>query len=209
MLPNLLQLASRFDRRGEAVYITEFAGAFGIADLVAFVPRGELLGSRLESSEIRPLRYEPDAAVVCVLSAGRGRAVDEVARLLGWPEEAVLRRLPKLIRSGAVARSSNGRLSRHPHLVPAGRLHAFEAKVCDWRRGIEQARRYRLWADTATVVLAQVSTRSRDSVLAEAERLGLGLGVQNRWIRSPRRYEHSNARRLLASELAVAALTAK
>ena len=205
LFPDLLTLATALTSRSEQpIAITEFAGPFGIADLVAVAPSRDLLARRL-AVDVAPLTYEPDAAILTALAPRAARDVDDVASRLGWPSSSVKRRLPTLLRSGAVARTSTGRLVRHPDVVPVGRIHAFEAKVRDWRRALQQARKYRLWADTSSVVLPRLP-RSSMNVEEEITRLGIGLGVDGAWVRQPRRFDHVAARRLLASELTIAAL---
>lgn len=206
LLPNLVDLAAALTKEPTAVAITEFVGLYGIADLVALVPTRDLLDRRL-AADVAPIAYEPDAVVVGATAARTPRSLDEIANRLGWPAASVQRRLPSLLRAGAVARTSTGRLVRHPDLVAVGRLHAFEAKVKDWRRALDQARRYRLWADTASVALPRLPSGGAD-VRYEITRIGIGLGVDGEWLRRPEKVRHTQARRLLASELAVAALTA-
>ena len=206
LLPDLIRLAVTLVTRheDEVIAIPEFVGPYGIADLVALTIRQDALRQRLAAG-VAPLIYEPDAAIVAALTPSTSRLPDAVADRLGWPAESVERRVPKLVRGGAVVRTSRGGLTRHPALAPVGRVHALEAKVRDWRRGCNQVRRYALWADTATLVLGHVPTMDL-ALREEIERCGVGLAINDRWLCRPRREHHGPARRLLASEFAVAAL---
>jgi hypothetical protein len=206
MMPALVRLAATLAAGAdqEVFAIPEFVGPYGIADLAVIVGRPGALGER-RAAGIPPLVYEPDAAIVTALVPRQTRSLDDVAARLGWPVESVMRRIAGLLRINAVARTSSGRYVRHPALVPVGRLHVLEAKVRDWRRGRDQARRYQLWADTASLVLSRLP-RSGIETATEFTRWRLGLAVADEWVRRPQPYRHSDARRLLASELVIAAL---
>jgi hypothetical protein len=200
---SMLYLAGSLAAANLVLAIPEFVGAFGVADLIAVVADPNLLQAR-EAAGIPPLTYEPDAAVVAALTAHRAQSLDDLAHRLGWPSQAVERRVPRLLRIGAIDRASSGGLVRHPALVPVGRTHAFEAKVRDWQRGRDQARRYRLWADTATLVMASVPSQA--AVRADVARWGIGFAVHADWIRRPTSHRHNPSRRLVTSELVVGAL---
>jgi hypothetical protein len=67
---------------------------------------------------------------------------------------------------------------------PFASLTAVELKLRDWRRGIAQAGRYRLWAERSYVALPHA--RVSDVVLAEAERNRVGVlavrgGAEESW----------------------------
>lgn len=206
MLPGLLSLAATFrtSHEEDLVAIPEFIGPYGIADLAVVITRGELLSRRLAAG-VRPLLYEPDVDVIHALAARRPRSPSEVAERLGWSTEAVASRLRRLGRYDAVERTAGGRYIRHPDLVAVGRLHVLEAKVRDWRRAREQARRYQLWSDTASVVLARQPVTVQRAT--EFTRWRLGFAVRDTWIRRPQMYRRSPSKRLLTSELIIAALT--
>jgi hypothetical protein len=195
-------LARTHDR---LIGIPEFVGPFGVVDLLVLAADAVALRDRL-AAEVVPITYEMDAAIVAALAAGVSRMPHVVAERAGMDVESVARRIPRLVRSGAVFRTARGGLLRHRALVSVGRFHALEAKVRDWRSGIAQARRYRLWADTATVVMSRLPATS-EPVVDEAARWGLGLAVEDEWVRRPRLRHHSATRRLLVSELAIAAMT--
>jgi hypothetical protein len=205
LLPDLLTLATSLWRPGrKLIAIPEFVGQFGVPDLVVVVAHAERLELRLASG-IPALTYEPDAAIVAALRSRRGASAESIAGGLGWELASVSQRLKHLTRIGAVMRNGRGELIRNPGLVVIGSLHALEAKVRDWRRGRDQARRYNLWASTSSVVLAHRSA-STASIRRELSQWGVGLAIRSEWICRPRPFGHSPARRLLASELAVAAL---
>ncbi len=200
----MVHLAGSLTSAGNVVLaIPEFVGAFGVADLIAVVTDPMLLQNR-EAAGVPPLVYEPDAAVVAALNTRRSRSVEDLAQRLGWPVQAVERRIPRLLRSGAIDRALTGCLVRHPAIVPVGRVHAFEAKMRDWQRGRDQARRYRLWADTATLVMGSVPSPA--AVRADMARWGIGLAVRSDWIRRPTSHRQNPSRRLVTSEQVIAAL---
>lgn len=204
LFPDLLGLAKRLARGSTVVAIPEFVAPFGIADMVALVVRGRRLLDRVEAG-VPPLLNELDAMIVANLTPRRGRRPDRLAERLAVEPSSLDRRLATLVRLGAVERLESGSLVRHPALVPLGRIHALEAKVSDWRRAIEQARTYALWADSATSVLMSLPT-AREPAMDAAKRWGTGLALWGDWLRQPSMRAHHAGRRLWASEHAVAAL---
>jgi hypothetical protein len=203
--PSLLLLASGLPGATThgVVAVTEVPGPFGVADLVALVGRADVTAGRLGCG-VPPLLNEADAAIVATLSATRPLRAETIASRLAWSAALVERRLPSLKRLGAVARRGNGWVS-HPALLPLGRMHAFEAKVNDWRRGLSQACTYAAWADSASVVVAR-APRTWAEFDAAIGCDGLGCAVGSSWRRRPRLRQHATERRLWASEHLVAAL---
>lgn len=206
LLQDLLQLSATIRATtGHVVAIPELVGPFGVADLVAVVDSTGALNKRLIAS-VPALLHSNDAEIVSVMSPRFGRATEEIAEALLWTDLSIVeRRLPRLIKVGAVNRQPGGRYVRHPSLVPVGRLHAFEAKVRNWRAGVDQARTYALWADSATLGMAILPQR-RDEVRRELQRWSLGLAQRRQWLVRPVLRRHKEARRLWASEHVVAAL---
>ena len=193
LLPDLLALATTLWRPERTlIAIPEFVGQFGVPDLVVVIAQAELLERRLASG-IPALTYEPDAAIVSALRPQRGTSAEMIAKSLSWELASVSRRLRHLTRIDAVMRNRRGELIRNPALVAIGSLHALEAKVRDWRRGRDQARRYNLWASTSSVVLAHQSDSTTD-IRRELSRWGIGFAVKSEWICRPRPFRHSLAR---------------
>jgi hypothetical protein len=206
MWPDLLALAGTVGARHPhgGVAISELRTPYGVPDLTMILPDKECFPTRL-SSDVPPLLNEIDAAVVASLSARYGRDEAEVGARLGWREEAFTHRIPLLIRQGAVRSGPDGRLRRDASLSPLGRVHAFEAKIKDWTRAFQQARRYSLWADYVTVVIDDPGEWIADAKHLAKDR-GIGLAVKSSWLVRPRLTKRPDARRLWASEHLVAAL---
>lgn len=55
------------------------------------------------------------------------------------------------------------------------RLYAFEAKLTDWQRALDQAHRYRYFADKAIVVMPEENVTSAAKNLSVFQELGVGL----------------------------------
>lgn len=191
--------------RGEIWLLTEMAGPIGIPDVVAVLGAGAQLRARLTAG-VPPLTNELDAAIVASCNSQRTRTRDGIAHTLGWPKDTVSRRLPALLRSGALTEVSRSRYLRHPNLGTFGRMYAVEAKVANWRKGVHQGRRYRLWADAYVLVLAGASERVLPQVTDDLKKDGGGLLIQGRWICKPRTRPQPASRRLWATEHLVAAV---
>lgn len=185
--------------------IRELAGPIGVPDYVAVVGPPERLTWRLRSS-VPPLLNQIDAGIVAVASTGRPHTAQHLARRLGWSLETVARRLPLLVRSGALLEDPPGRYIAHADVQPIGRLYALEAKIRDWRRAVRQARKYRLWCDNYIIVMGSLSTSTLANAQAIVSEDGGGLVVGMQWVTRPGRSRLSAARRLWGSEHVVAAL---
>jgi hypothetical protein len=206
LFPALLDVARRLatpcDR--PVVAVSEVVGLFGIADLVALVVNPERLQARAAAA-VGPILNHADASILAAVVSSRGRVIEEVRQRSGLPEPLIQRRLPMLRRVGAISVDARGRITRHPAMVPLGRAHAIEGKVRDWRRGIQQAGTYQLWADTATLVLGQAPADPEDAV-ALSKRRGIGLAVEKQFLSKPQLRPRSAGRRLSTSEHVWAAI---
>ena len=113
-------------------------------------------------------------------------------------DEQVVRRARRLAASGHVEACGSG-FRRAPGLEPIGRSYALEAKVSDWQKGISQALRYSTWCDAAAVVLLR-PPRDLGELRARCSALGVGLGVDGRWVVRPRIGRPNEGLRLALSE---------
>jgi hypothetical protein len=187
------------------VVLRELAGPFGVPDLVAVVGAPELLEERLALG-VPPLLNQVDAGVVAAAAPRARRTVETLARRVGWPVASVRRRLPELIRIGALIAAGPGSYVRPAPLQPVGRLYAIETKVKDWRRALRQARTYSLWCDSYVLVMASLSSGSHATVMEAVTQDGAGLLVGGQWLQRPRLGRRSPAQRVWGSEHLVAAL---
>lgn len=205
LLPDALRAAKGLPgaHRG-LVMVSEMTGPNGIPDFTALVGEETKLDSRL-SCDVPPLLNEVDAGVVSVSAVKQARSAQQLAGLLGWPEATVARRLPSLVRNGALS-DEGGRFTRHEALQPLGRLYAIEVKVSDWRRALRQARVYSLWADNYVLVLGRLTDAASTLALDQVEIDSAGLYINNCWHRKPTSNKLPPYKRLWAAEYLVAAL---
>jgi len=191
-------------RRGLLV-VRESTGPFGIPDLTALVGNPALLAARLALG-VPALLHQVDAAVVAVAHPQQGRSAAVLARGLGWPEGTVERRLPDLMRTGALREVRPGRFVRPEALAPLGRIYAVEAKVREWGRALRQARTYSVWADGYVLVMGSLTPRALNLVREQVAGDRGGLVVDGRWVCRPVLRRLPPARRLWAAEHLVAAV---
>jgi hypothetical protein len=187
--------------------VSEMVGPIGVPDLTAVIHRADALTARLES-DVPPLLHQVDAGVVAVAQSKRARSSEALATSLGWPVSTVERRIPALLKSGALVRHGIGsRYVRPPELATIGRMYAIETKVRNWGRALAQARGYSVWADTYVLVMgpltASVVAKVKERVTADRG----GLVVDGKWVCRPLATGPSPANRLLGSEYFIAALT--
>ena len=136
------------------------------------------------------------------------RTSHALAKALGWPLGTIMRRLPGLIRSGALTEVRSDRYVRPAALRPLGRLYAIEAKVRDRGAAVQQARTYAAWADSYVLVMGALGPRPLQLLLDEVELDRGGLVVDGRWLRRPVARSLDPARRFWSAEHFVAAVRA-
>ena len=195
---DLRLLAERLPGADKGVIISsEFPGPRGVADLIAITQPFDGLRSRLQLG-LPFLENLTDCVVVAATSPNRVRSSRTVATSTGMSLEQAERRLRSLVAEGYLARAGGG-FVRNPALVPIGKAYALEAKINDWRKGLSQAVRYSSWCDAAAVVLLN-APRDLTEATDRFKGLGIGLGVQSRWILRPRMGRPQPGLRLAISE---------
>lgn len=184
--------------------LREMAGPFGVPDLLVAVGSVRLLAER-QALGVPPLLNQVDAGVVAAAAVRAPRSTEAIARRVGWPVHTVERRLPDLLRTGALTRVGADTYVRAPELQPVARLYAVEAKIKEWRRALRQARTYSLWCDSYVIVMGSVGagglTEATEAVSAD----GGGLMVGGAWLQRPRVGPRTPAQRMWGSEHLVAA----
>jgi hypothetical protein len=129
----------------------------------------------------------------------------QLARRLSWSLATVSRRLPRVIKSGALVQIASDRYLRPSALQPLGTIYAVELKLNDWRRALTQCRTYRTWADSYVLVMPRLSAEAEEVLRHEIARDRGGLYVGSEWLVYPAKSRLSRARRLWSSEHVVAA----
>ncbi len=152
-----------------------------------------------------PILSEPATRLATSLSATRPATADSLAGLLGLTHRQASRVLLGLAKVGAVHREGE-RWLRTDGFGPVGRTYALEAKVDDWRSGLDQCLRYGAHADSTTLVLPRMSQRVRASAVSKFSALGVGLYVDGKLLVRPRLSRLKAHKRLLASEYVLAAI---
>lgn len=187
--------------------IREVAGPFGVPDWIAVVGPPDLIQRRL-AHDVPPLLNEVDAGIVGATAPVAPRSLAHLAAQLGWPVPTIERRIPGLVRSGALIEHSAGRFTRLADLVPIGRIYAIETKLRNWRRAVQQGRMYRLWCDSYVVVMASLGSAPVEDLLSSAGEDNAGVMVGGRWLARPKIHDRPISQRLWGSEHIVAALDA-
>jgi DNA-binding Lrp family transcriptional regulator len=184
--------------------VAEPPGPFGIPDFVGVYGARDRVDARLGLA-VPPLLNRIDAGIVAALSAARPLSVASIGRRTGWRPDTVERRLPGLVRAGAVQLAGSGTYVRPAALTSIGRLLAIEVKVRDWRRAVLQGRTYASWCDTYAIVLGRLPVTSGGDVVSQVRRDAAGLAVDGRWVIRPR-LTQAGRTSLWGSEHVVAAL---
>lgn len=187
------------------VAIREMSGPIGIPDLTAITGGQAAMRARMEIA-VPPLLNKVDAAVVANLNRSQSKSIAQVASALHWPESTILRRLPVLLKCGAVIESKPNRFVRPGNLEPIGNIFAIEQKIKKYRAALHQARVYSTWADSYVIVMDALNQRQLEFLRSEVVIDAGGLIVDGSWILRPRIRRPSRSKRLWASEHAIAAV---
>lgn len=176
----------------------------GLPDLVvASLDHAALLGRLALGAP--PVLSKPATRLAANLSARHPTTAHSVAVSLGSTDRQSSRVLLGLAKVGAVHSEGDG-WCRAAGFEPVGRTYALEAKVDDWRSGLDQCLRYGAYVDSTTLVLRRMSEKVQASAVGRFSSLGVGLYVNGKWLVRPRLSRLNVARRLLASEYVLAAL---
>lgn len=190
----------------EVSIFREVAGPFGIPDFLALIGPPEKLRDRL-ALDVPPLLNEIDAGIVAHMAPKVGRSIRNIASQLGWELSTIERRIPRLLRTGAVTNVRHDRYIRPSALAPVGRLYAIETKVRNFGRALRQARTYGLWCDNYVIVMPALSRVATFSAVESMAPDRGGLVVDGRWVQRIRASGIPPARRLWGSEHLVAAVS--
>ncbi len=184
--------------------VVEMPAPRGVPDMTVIVGNPSARQARLRL-DVAPLLNQIDAAIVASIWVDRPSTPRTVAKRLGWSLETVERRLPRLIRSGAVRITDSATLTRHRALAPIGTIYAIELKLTAWKRALTQGRTYRTWADSYILVMERIAKGAFDELTDAVTSDQAGLRVSGEWIVRPRTTPNHPAKRLWASEHIIAA----
>jgi hypothetical protein len=184
--------------------LREFHAPFGVPDLTVIVGDASARRRRLRL-RVPPVLNEIDAGLVAAASDTQPMSPRQFAQRLSWSLATVTRRLPSVVRSGALREVAPERYLRPAGLQPIGTIFAVETKLNDWRRALTQCRTYRTWADSYVLVMPNVSAVALTVLSREVRRDGGGLLIDESWVVYPRTRRIAKARRLWASEHVIAA----
>lgn len=200
------KLAESVWRGATPILVAEPPGPFGVPDFVAIreIEPGAL--RRRIELQVPPLLNQIDAGVVAVASDVRPLRIPTLAKRTGWTVETVVRRLPTLVRTGALIQCGRDTYVRPTDLVAIGDTLAVEVKLRDWRKALRQAHTYSLWCDNYLIVMGDLSDTGLLHLRAQALADRGGLVVNGKWVTRPRRSRPLPTRRLWGSEHLVAAL---
>lgn len=182
------------------IAVREAPGPLGVPDFVALVGNRSKIQARSKLGA-RPLRNEVDARLAAAAPTQGGASLDELARATGLPLGVAQRRTGQLVRSGALLRSAKGKIRRPAALRALGHLYAVEMKVSDWRRALDQCRRYHVWADCYVLVMGPLSEGQIEKVSDCVSSDDAGLSIDGVPICKPKpQPDKPEWQRLLASE---------
>lgn len=185
--------------------LTEMLTPYGVPDFVVADLNEARLAARLQAG-VGPILNEADAAIIATLSATKPATPERIASLLNWPEPSVRRRFQRLLSQSAIRKIGLDSYVTVRGLTSVGTITAVEMKLEDWRRGLRQCRRYRVWADRYLLILDRVPEVSLPQLLTQVAADRGGLIISGSWRARPRGRNHDKVKRMWASEHVVAAI---
>jgi hypothetical protein len=190
MIPILADFASRgFSENTHSLF--ELDLGFGVADIVSMVPNIHNVHRRLRDRLTTPLRSIEEIRVLHMIPSDRPTSVQRIVQYLGGSEKHLRYSvLSNLIRQGYIERVAKDSYVRLKEYYPiTEEIFSIEAKLCDWRRGALQAKRYQLFSHYSFLAVSQEFLHRVDFQVIRTLNIGL-LGVsrdQVQVILTPRR----------------------
>ena len=157
---------------GQRLLLTECALPFGIPDMLLVELDDDAFRNRVDAGW--PAFTSPIDAQILAACASRPRRRWSLAHGLGTSAVQAERTISRLVRLGAIDDLS-GRLRTVPELAPIGRVSALEAKVTDWRSGLEQCLRYGVYAEATALILGKRPGAGLPDLQDFAKRHGVGV----------------------------------
>lgn len=176
----LLRRAAAFDCDGWDAF-TEFEAPQGIPDVVFAQFSADACAARHGTPFSGAFTERREAAILLALDEDHAFTLGEVAARARLADSTARSALLDLARRGAVERvcGSWTRAGQCPsRLISAT---AIELKLSDWRRALDQACRYRLFAERSLVVLAAAHTNAAAAQTAAFRLNGVGLAALSPW----------------------------
>lgn len=179
--------------------LREFRAPYGVPDLVAVAGPSDLRRRRLRLA-VPPITNQIDAAIIAAAHPPHGATVPQLAARLRFARSTVERRLGDLIKRRALLPVASDRFVRPASLTSVGDVFAIELKVSEWRKGLDQCRRYRTWANSYVLVMGDVPDGALEELVRSVRADGGGLMVAGAVVVRPRRRSLKPARQLWSSE---------
>jgi len=157
----------------------EVGVGYGIADLVLFKPNKQKILKRLSHAQHTRLLSENYFKVLSVITDSETKkkptSLRSIEKNVSVSSQTLRYKiLPKLKDCGYVKEVDNGYYLKVNGWLPIGKeLIAIEAKLHDWKKGLQQAIRYKAFANR--VYLAVPSNIAKNAQRALLEKHGVGL----------------------------------
>ncbi len=200
LLPSVLGVAAALRMPAEHVMVVspECSLPTGIPDVLVLMADRAALTRRMNAG-VEALTSSPEVQLLAACGVSRSSRLERLAAAGGVSQERARTIMRSLVKRGAAFGDPQRGWIRNPDLLPIGRVIAIEAKIGDWRSGLDQCLTYLTHADGALLV-ARISLAVRERAKESARRDGVGLVIDDTWIARPVLVRHGLARRLRTSE---------
>lgn len=163
-----------FDQMSVDISKEEFSAGYGIADIVGAKFSSENCKQREKLGLAIAFDHIYFASVLLALSQKKWTSFTKLSQKVGAADSTLRNKiLPKLNRLKVIEKDNNFFRLCIELPKPTQRLIAVEAKQCNWREAILQARRYTFFAEETYIAIWAENTRLVDKSLLYRHRLGL------------------------------------
>jgi hypothetical protein len=139
----------------------EYESTNGIADIVFARFDDDAARIRGEGQLSGAYRDRAEVAILLALDEEETRSSGAIASIAALSDSTVASKLRSLVRAGAADRcDAGGWVRRAPFPCRLAEATAVELKLANWRRALDQAARYRAFADRTTVVMSEQHGRA-------------------------------------------------
>jgi len=168
------EISKTFSRKSITI-IEEVSLGYGIADLV-------ICDVDMEINTIDS-RYEPlstfDINVYNIIKKLDRVNFETICRKTRSPKKTITDSILKLVKRGLIKQSDDHFTIKSEYVLPFKNSYAIEAKLKDWKRALQQAHRYKWFAEYSYVVLDEHYSGVAKKNLSTFKKYNIGLATIN------------------------------
>jgi len=177
-------LKTFLDKEENTRVFTEVPTSWGIVDILSIRIKKSVFRKRQE--EINKRNCKPITTIasyaIPYLKRYGNLTPQELADILKIRNGVLLETIQLLLDRGIVQQYKNGKLHLNPikNILAISHVTAFEAKLSNWRKAIEQAERHLWFANCSYIVIPEPSSKVQTLITRECMERNIGLTIQTK-----------------------------